>query len=268
MAYIDNTSYDAAHVPNKALKAIFAEHDIPTDIRKAAYHRETVAFILSEYRPPQKAEASAGGGPRGYCDPLFGSMPVMQAMANAKMLSPEQVASLGSEQAMAEQRLQDIFGASLLKDLSAADKAIALMQMATVWRCAGQVANLRATRAVRLEENPHIVPDLPGDTYIQMCESFQLSHPQDYGLPQDTPHEKFCARLSRDVTVSGVVPAYELGWVRLKSETVTTKPGFGSTPDMLVQIQRDEQPAIVLGAEDTRNRIIAYYKAPLLRHSL
>ena len=36
MAYVDQTAYDEKYTPNKALKSIFAEHDIPEEIRKAA----------------------------------------------------------------------------------------------------------------------------------------------------------------------------------------------------------------------------------------
>ena len=109
-----------------------------------------------------------------------------------------------------------------------------------------------------------MIPDLPEETYIAMCDAFQKSHPQDFALPYDTPHDRFIARLTRDLAVNGIVPNYELGWVRLRSETVHTVPGWGKTPDELVKLQRMEQPAVVFGAEDVRNRIIAYYKASFL----
>ena len=179
------------------------------------------------------------------------------------MLSPDNVASLGSDQAAAESRMETIFSTTLMAGLTPANKAIMLMQMATVWRCACQVSNLTATRRIRMEENPHTVPDLPEDTYILMCEQFAKLHPQDFGLAQDTPHTRFVARLKRDMEVDGIIPDYALGWVRLKSETVHTKPGWSKTADSLVKLQQMEEPTQVVGADDTRNRIIAYYKALL-----
>ena len=184
-----------------------------------------------------------------------------QAIADARMLSPENVAALGTDQTLAENRMRAIFRRSLLDQDDEAEKEITMMMLATVWRCAGQVAQVSATRRVRMEENPHCVPDLPEETYLLMLESFAEAHPQDFGLDHDTPHTRFIARITRDLAVDGILPNYELGWVRLKSETVTTVPGWGKTPDDLVKMQRAEQPAIVLGEEDVRNRIFAYYKA-------
>ena len=41
MAYADKTVYAANFEPNKVLKAIFADHDIPGDMRKAAHNPRT-----------------------------------------------------------------------------------------------------------------------------------------------------------------------------------------------------------------------------------
>ena len=152
----------------------------------------------------------------------------------------------------------------MMAGLTAPKRAIMLMHMATVWRCAGQISNVLATRRVRMEENPFTIPDLPEETYRLMLETFARLHPQDFCLAQDTPHDRFLARLDRDFKVHGIVPDYELGWVRLKCETVSTKPGWGKTPDELVRLQRLEEPVVPFGAEDVKNRIIAYYKAPLV----
>ena len=137
-----------------------------------------------------------------------------------------------------------------------------LMHLATVWRCAGHVSTMTATRRLRMEENPLTIPDLPEESYNLMCDTFAKNHPQDFGLAQETPHDRFLARLDRDLKVGGIVPDYALGWVRLKSEKVTHKPGFGSTPEQLLKMQQLEEPATVFGADDVKNRIVAYYKAP------
>ena len=73
------------------------------------------------------------------------------------------------------------------------------------------------------------------------------------------PHKRFIERLNRDLLVHATVLTYELGEVRLRSETIIQKPTWSQTPEQLLKAAKVDVPAVVALSEDAINRIHAFF---------
>ena len=67
--------------------------------------------------------------------------------------------------------------------------------------------------------------------------------------------------MQRDYMVDEMIKYYDLGRIRLASETIETSSGLASTPQHLMKMAKEEIEAVVVREEDAINRIFALYMA-------
>ena len=116
-------------------------------------------------------------------------------------------------------------------------------------------------RRARLEEDPHRIPEMGMQEYGQKKVAFVSQHPDVLLTEFREPHKRFVERLDRDFTIHEVVPPYELGEVRLRSEYIAQKGGLASSAEQLLRAAREDIPATVVAEDDAINRITAFYIA-------
>ena len=75
------------------------------------------------------------------------------------------------------------------------------------------------------------------------------------------PHKRFVERMDRDYTIHEVIPPYELGEIRLRSDHIAQRGGLASSADQLLRAAREDLPALVTLEDDAVNRIHAFYIA-------
>ena len=98
-----------------------------------------------------------------------------------------------------------------------------LIQLAACWRKCRALAESRDTRRACLEEDPHKIPEMGVQEYGQKRATFVANHRDVLLTDFCEPHKRFLERFDRDFTIHEVIPAYEIGEIRLKSEHIAQK---------------------------------------------
>jgi hypothetical protein len=181
--------------------------------------------------------------------------------AKLKLRSIEKVASLGSDLTGFKKVAEKVFHEALPpgdEPDRVAERELILTFFGTVWYQCQNLAKARADQRVRMEEEPHKVPEIPTPQYTDMRDRFVARH-SDIILSYDIePHKKFIEKMIRDHTVIGVLPFYELGEIRVRAEKIVPRSGLAETADKLIQIAQTVDVAAVSTDDDAMNRITAF----------
>ncbi|CAK0850514.1 unnamed protein product, partial [Prorocentrum cordatum] len=136
-----------------------------------------------------------------------------------------------------------------------------LIFLSAAWRKCRALAEGRDARRARLEEDPHRIPEMGIQEHGQKKINFVALHPDVLLTEFREPHKRFIERLDRDFTIHEVVPPYELGEVRVKSEYIAQRGGLAFSAEQLLKAAREDIPATVVLEDDAINRIHAFYIA-------
>lgn len=141
------------------------------------------------------------------------------------------------------------------------EKEASLIALGSAWRKCSSMAMARDSRRTRLEEDPHQIPEMGTADVGQMRIAFTTNHPDAVITEHKEPHKRFVERMDRDFTVNELIPVYELGEVRLRSDNIVTTPGITKTTEHLLRATQIDVSASVTVEEDALNRIHAFYMA-------
>ena len=136
---------------------------------------------------------------------------------------------------------------------------VSMTQLAGVWRkCRGNVQHADAQR-LRLEVDPTAIPEMAVAEYAEMRENFVKRHPDVLLTDYREPHKRFLERVSRDRVIHDVIPIYQLGEIRLRSEVIIQKSGLAPTAEHLLRIAKLDEAASVGSEEDALARLHAFF---------
>ena len=114
-----------------------------------------------------------------------------------------------------------------------------------------------ATTWVKLHEDPNRIPEIAIMEYGAYRDAFTTRHQETILTDWKEPNKRFLERLIRDLAIHQVAPQYELGEVRLRSETIVQSSGVAASADLLLKVARVDVPASVTCEEDAIHRIHA-----------
>ena len=92
---------------------------------------------------------------------------------------------------------------------------------------------------------------------------FVLAHPDVILLPCREPRKKFVERPHRDFTIDSIVPCYDVGEFRRRSEQIAQKTGLDPSEDLLVRMVQvdDLRTTVVSEAEEVFDRLTSFFVA-------
>ena len=181
-----------------------------------------------------------------------------KAMADANFTTVLSVAAVSDTLADFKVQIATILGAAAL-GATDPEKATSLTFLAALWRKCNTLTSTRDSQRSRLEEDPFRIPEMGISDYNRT--SFKKAHPDVILTDFKEPHKRFLERIARDYIVNECILPYELAEVRLRSETIVSKAGMATTPEMLLRISQVDEPARVRLEEDALNRIYAFWVA-------
>ena len=103
------------------------------------------------------------------------------------------------------------------------EKVLALTLVASIWKNCTVLQDHLATRRARMEEDPSKIPEISQEDHGEFRSMFVIAHPDVLLNPRKEPRKKFVERINRDFQVHGCIPFYELGELRVRSETLAPK---------------------------------------------
>ena len=113
-----------------------------------------------------------------------------------------------------------------------------------------------------MESDPSIIPSVRRDDVADFRSRFESAHPDIVLLDCKEPRKKFIERLNRDFMVDSMVPCYDVGEFRRRSEQIATKTGMAPTADLLIKmVQVDDLRTVVVTEEEVLDRIFSFFVA-------
>ena len=140
-----------------------------------------------------------------------------------------------------------------------AARVVNMSRLGSVWQAARAHVEQTCSARTKMMENPLVIPELPMRDFNEYRNVFKKNHPDWLLSDFREPNKRFVERVIRDLSVHLVVPAYELGEIRLRSETIVQTSGLAQTPEHLLQVAKIDQPVSVSMEEDAVSRIHALY---------
>ena len=140
-------------------------------------------------------------------------------------------------------------------------KLIKLATLATMWRQCKALVEMKVDQQLKLHEDPNRIPEIAIMEYGAYRDAFITRHPETILTDWKEPNKRFLERLIRDLAIHQVVPPYEFGEVRLRSETIVQSSGIAASADLLLKVARVDVPASVTCEEDAIHRIHAFLVA-------
>lgn len=183
--------------------------------------------------------------------------PVRLLFSASNLLTVDTVSVLGDTIAGVKATVTALVGDPAL-GVDAAARAASLLSFCSVWQACAALQQFTSSRRARMEEDPTKVPELGGESHGEMRSSFVQAHPDIVLSSHREPHKKFVERVHRDFVVHNAVMYYELGEIRVRSETITQKAGFMPNADDLLRLSREDVQASVTNEEDVMARIHAF----------
>eukprot|EP00971_Amphidinium_carterae_P342341 6481617-Amphidinium_carterae.3 len=183
---------------------------------------------------------------------------IRKGLADSGILTIDHVAAISESLPGFKESIQTLLGQEMLGD-SAQKRLLNLVFLATVWRKCVNLSSRLDKRKVRMEEDPDKVPAIQAQDYAQMRTVFLTRHKDFILTEQREPHKKFVEKLLRDVGLHGVVPFYELGDVRLRSEHIKERKSIATTTDFLLKVAKADEPTQVISEADALNRVYAFF---------
>ena len=142
------------------------------------------------------------------------------------LLTFDRIAQLGEDPATVRKTFSRIVDGDVKLGENVAEQECNWLTVLAVWQSCKVLVSAMASRHTKILDDPTICPALPQDDHIDFRERFILVHPDMIMVECREPHKKFVERISRDVALYGSVPFYEVGEMRLRSETIAQKIGL------------------------------------------
>ena len=133
--------------------------------------------------------------------------------------------------------------------------------MISAWKKSKTHSEHNETLKNKLRQDPSLIPEIPVGEYNDFRARFVERHPDLNILEYREPHKKFIERMLRDQIMHDVIPAYKIGEMKLRSETVVHKANLTHTADLLLQVSKEEQPVAVSSEADAINQVTAFFMA-------
>ena len=181
-------------------------------------------------------------------------------MANKGLLTMSKFAMLGPTTDKFEDRIKVILPANAL----GADEPTQLLTLSflgVVWQACHKAVEFQLGQRLRLEEDPHKIPEIAAPEIADMRERFKVSHPDITLKLWNEPHKKFVEIMNRDITVHGMVMFYELGQCRVRADKIIAKTGWSQTADEMLKVSKQYDPITISSDADVLNRIQAHFIA-------
>lgn len=178
-------------------------------------------------------------------------------IAEKGILGVDQFAAIGESLDSFKATVATLLGEEALGEDPSA-RALSLTYLGTLWKKSSNLAAALDQRRSRLEEDMSRVPEIQVSELAQMRALFVSRHPDVVLVDHKEPHKRFIEKMSRDVLVYGVVPFYELGEIRLRSEDIRTISKFAESADRLLKLSREDERAVVSSESDAMNRLFAW----------
>ena len=176
-------------------------------------------------------------------------------LAELKINSITKFALLGKDQATFENKIETLLATDIGSD---AQKIQNVTLLAVVWDGCRSVKEFKLTQKMRLQEDPHRIPEIHSTDFSDMRERFLTAHPDVLLTDHNEPHKKFIEKVDRDLQVHGTVQYYELSECRVRKDKIVPKSGFSKTLEGLFKTTEINEDASVDCEEDALNRITAF----------
>ena len=182
------------------------------------------------------------------------------ALADKHILKVDTLSTVGETLTDFKTNVRVIVGDAILGS-NMGEREANLTMLGSAWKKAVKLQDLRDGQRARIEEDPSLIPQIGGQDFWDMRADFLRNHDQLVINTFKEPNKKFVERMQRDYMVDEMLKFYELGRIRLASETIETSSGLASTPQHLMRMAKEEIDAVVCREEDALNRIFALYMA-------
>ena len=181
---------------------------------------------------------------------------VQVIIADKGLLKSEAFSTVGADLNDFKTNITAIVGNDNLGS-DAGEIAASLAFLGSAWKKASALSTLRDGQRARLEEDPSLIPIIGAQDFYDMRAKYVSRHPEILLQDFKEPHKRFVERLQKDYTVDELVKYYELGRIRLKSETIEQHSGLASTPAHLMRMAKEDIDATVVREDDAYNRVFA-----------
>ena len=176
-------------------------------------------------------------------------------LAELKFDTISKFSLLGKDLAAFETKIETLLGATLGAD---AVKVQNTALLAVVWDGCRRVKEFKLTQRMRLQEDPHKIPEIHSSDFADMRERFLTAHPDVLLTDDNEPHKKFIEKVDRDLQVHGTAQYYELTECRVRKDKIVPKNNYSKTLDGLLKTVEVNEDATLDGEEDALNRITAF----------
>ena len=176
-------------------------------------------------------------------------------LAELKFDTIAKFALLGKDQDAFETKIEALLPTELGADST---KVQNMTLLAVVWDGCKDVKQFKLTQRMRLQEEPHKIPEIHSTDFSDMRERFITAHPDVVLTECNEPHKKFVEKVDRDLQVHGVCQYYELTECRVRKDKITPKSGFSKSLEGLLKTAEVADEASISSEEDALNRITAF----------
>ena len=180
-------------------------------------------------------------------------------IAETGLLSVERFAVIGEKLNDAKETFKTMLDLEDKLGSTVSEKALNLTLIAAVWKNCTVLQDHFATRRARMEEDPSKVPEIGADDHGDFRLTFTKAHPDVILNSWKEPHKRFVEKVNRDYLVHGSIPFYEIGEMRVRSDTILQKSGISSSAEQLLQISKVDEVPVVATEEEVLNRLHAFF---------
>ena len=174
----------------------------------------------------------------------------------------EMISVLGDTHDKVRARFTTVCGGEAALGATDKDREKALLWACAAWTACCKLYEVSSTQRAKMESDPSIIPSVPRDDVADFRSRFEAAHPDIVLLDCKEPHKKFIERLNRDFMVVSMVPCYDVGEFRRRSEQIATKTGMAPTADLLIKmVQMDDLRTVVVTEEEVLDRSVSFFVA-------
>ena len=166
------------------------------------------------------------------------------------LLTFDRIAQLGDDPSTVRKTFSRIVDGDVHLGETVTEQECNYITVFAIWQSCKVLVAAMASRHAKILEDPTICPALLQDDHIDFRERFISAHPDMIMVESREPHKKFVERIARDAALFGSVPFYEVGEMRLRSETIAQKTGLAPTADYLVKMSQIDEAIVAISCEE------------------
>ena len=103
---------------------------------------------------------------------------------------------------------------------------------------------------------------MPQEDHSDLRSCFVDAHPDMVITTWNEPHRKFIEPINRDFMVNGTIPFYEVGEMRVRSDTISQKSGLAMSAEALLKLSKEDVlKDVVATEEEVVYRLNAFFMA-------